>query len=141
MLPSESVKRFATGGALEAPWGVSNMLAPAGFGSLGGDLLIGNFGNGEINAYNPTTGAWIATLDAAAGKPIVNDFLWSLEFRTAGPNVNTNGLYFTAGINGQKDGLFGEVFTPEPDMAIPVLFGLVALVLAHWRRRRARVIS
>ncbi|MBV8807938.1 MAG: TIGR03118 family protein [Acidobacteriaceae bacterium] len=135
------VKRFATGGALNAPWGISNTLAPAGFGSLGGDLLIGNFENGEINAYNPTTGAWVATLDGTNGKPIVNDFLWSLEFRTGGKNVNTNALYFTAGINGQKDGLFGEISTPEPDMAIPVLFGLVALVAAHRRRRRARAVS
>ncbi len=134
------VKRFATGGALNAPWGISNTLAPAGFGSLGGDLLIGNFFNGEINAYNPTTGAWVSTINGADGKPIVNDFLWSLEFRTGGNGVNANGLYFTAGINGQKDGLFGEILTPEPAMAIPVLFGL-AVLMAAARRRRTRAIS
>jgi uncharacterized protein (TIGR03118 family) len=129
--------RLATGGALNAPWGLT--LAPAGFGSFGGDLLVGNFGNGEINAYNPVTDTWVGTLDGPNGKPIVNDFLWSLEFRTGGTNVNTDALYFTAGINGQRDGLFGEIATPEPATAIPVLFAIGALVV--WQRRRRRLIS
>jgi len=115
------VKRLATGGPLYAPWGMA--LAPAGFGNFGNDLLIGNFGNGEINAYNPTTNAFVGTLDGGNGKPIVNDFLWSLDFRTGGTNADLNALYFTAGINGQMDGLFGKL-DPAPE---PVSFGLAAI--------------
>lgn len=128
------VNRLTTGGALYAPWGMA--LAPAGFGNFGGDLLIGNFGNGEINAYNPATGAWQGELDGPDGKPIVNDFLWSLDFRTGGTNVNTDALYFTAGIDNQRGGLFGEIATPEPGMAIPASLALG--VLALWGRRRLR---
>jgi uncharacterized protein (TIGR03118 family) len=128
--------RVASGGGLYAPWGMA--LAPAGFGSFGGDLLVGNFGNGEINAYK-LNGNGLATfegtLDGPNGQPIVNDFLWSLEFRTGGPDVNTDALYFTAGIDNQRDGLFGEIATPEPAMAIPVLFAIGALVLFERRRR------
>ncbi len=128
------VKRLATGGPLYAPWGLA--IAPAGFGSFGNDLLIGNFGNGEINAYNPTTDVFVGTLDGANGKPLVNDFLWSLDFRTGGTNVDTDALYFTAGINGQKDGLFGKL-DPAPE---PLSFGLaglgcLAIALFSIRRR------
>ena len=129
------LQRFATGGALYAPWGLT--LAPAGFGSFGGDLLVGNFGNGQINAYNATTGAWAGTLDGANGSPLTNDFLWSLNFRTGGPNANTNGLYFTAGINNQQGGLFGVITaTPEPATWVPVAMTLVAATLFTVRRRR-----
>ena len=129
------VKRLATGGALYAPWGLA--LAPAGFGSYAGDLLVGNFGNGEILAYNATTGAYLSTLNGTNGQPIVNDFLWSLNFRTGGTNVNTNALYFTAGINNQADGLFGEITdTPEPQTAAGVCLGLAALALFQFYRRR-----
>lgn len=135
------LNRVATNGALDAPWGLT--LAPAGFGAFGGDLLVGNFGNtgptaGEINAYKLNangTGTFAGTLDGANGQPITNQFLWALEFGSGGPNVNADALYFTAGINGQRDGLFGEIATPEPAMAIPVLLSLVAL--AFFRRRRA----
>jgi uncharacterized protein (TIGR03118 family) len=130
------VSRVATNGALNAPWGMA--LAPANFGSFGGDLLVGNFGNGEINAYHlNSSGAatFEGTLDGSNGQPIVNDFLWSLDFRTGGQNVNTDALYFTAGINGQKDGLFGEIATPEPATAIPVLFTIAALAVFARRRR------
>ena len=129
------LNRAASGGALYAPWGLT--LAPAGFGGFGGDLLVGNFGNGEINAYNPTTGAWVGTLDGVNGQPLVNSSLWSLDFRTDGPNVNTDALYFTAGINNQRDGLFGEIYTPEPAMAIPVFFSIAGLAFFRLRRRQS----
>ena len=120
------VKRFATGGALYAPWGIT--LAPAGFGAFGNDLLVGNFGNGEILAYNPVTGAYLGTLDGTGGTPIVNDYLWALDFRTGGPNVNADALYFTAGINNQQDGLFGEITPiPEPGTLLITALGLSAL--------------
>jgi uncharacterized protein (TIGR03118 family) len=126
------VKRFATGGALDAPWGIT--MAPAGFGSFGGDLLIGNFGNGQINAFNPTSGALLGTLTDASGKPIVNPGLWEIAFRTGGPNVNTNALYLTAGINNEADGLFAVIAAvPEPGTFFPALALLGAF--AFTRRR------
>ena len=126
-------KRLITGGALDAPWGIT--LAPAGFGNFGGDLLVGNFGNGEINAFNATSGAFVGTITDNSGNPIVNDGLWALDFRTGGAGVNPNALYFTAGINGEADGLFGSIATPEPGTWA---LGLAALTLLRYVRRRSR---
>ena len=133
------ISRFATGGPLYAPWGLT--VAPAGFGSFSNDLLVGDFGNGEILAYNPTNGAYLGTLDGTDGMPIVNDFLWSLDFRTGGANTNPDTLYFTAGINNQQDGLFGAInLAPEPGGLVLMMVGLLAVGLAKrfkdWRRRR-----
>ena len=127
------IKRVATGGPLDAPWGLT--IAPAGFGALGNDLLVGNFGNGEILAYDPVSGAYVSTLDAMNGNPIVNDFLWALDFRSTGPDVNPDALYLTAGINNQADGLFAEIVdVPEPASGILVLFGLGSTVILFFRR-------
>ena len=129
-------KRLATGGPLYAPWGLT--IAPPGFGSFGNDLLVGNFGNGEILAYDPSTGNYLNTIDGTNGSPIVNDFLWALEFRTGGTNTSPDTLYFTAGINNQADGLFGAITaTPEPAAGMFMIVGLSALVLAKARRRPA----
>jgi uncharacterized protein (TIGR03118 family) len=127
------IKRIATGGPLSAPWGIT--LAPAHFGSFSNDLLIGNFGNGEILAYDATTDLFLGTLNGTNGQPLVNDFLWALETRTGGANVNTDALYFTAGINNQLDGLFGEITeVPEPATIFGTAFGLVAIALSRVRR-------
>jgi uncharacterized protein (TIGR03118 family) len=127
------IKRVATGGPLSAPWGIT--LAPAGFGAFSNDLLVGNFGSGQIVAYDPTTDALLGTINGANGQPIVNPFLWALETRTGGSNVDTNAVYFTAGINNQKDGLFGEIsLVPEPATIFETAFGLVAVVLSGVRR-------
>jgi uncharacterized protein (TIGR03118 family) len=129
------VKRLTSGGPLDAPWGLA--VAPAGFGSFGNDLLVGNFGDGEILAYNPVTGGFLGTLDGANGQPIVNDYLWSLDFRTGGTNVNTDALYFTAGINSQKDGLFGAIMsTPEPATTMLMGLSLCGIALFQFRRRK-----
>jgi uncharacterized protein (TIGR03118 family) len=93
----------AGGPQLNEPWGV--VIAPAGFGSFGGNLLVGNFGNGQINAFDATTGAFVGTVSGPNG-PIVNSGLWALSVRTGG-TFNTSAVYFTAGINNQADGLFG----------------------------------
>jgi uncharacterized protein (TIGR03118 family) len=133
------LNRVVSGGALDAPWGV--VQAPAGFGNFGNDLLVGNFGNGEINAYTLNsngTGTFAGTIDGANGQPLVNDFLWALEFRTGGANTDPSTLYFTAGINNQQDGLFGEIATPEPAMAIPVFLGIAGLAWMKLRRRSLR---
>lgn len=129
------VKRLATGGALDAPWGIT--LAPAGFGQFGNDLLIGNNDNdGEINAYDPTTGAWLGTLDGINGQPLQNNQLWALDFRAGGPNVNPNVLYFTAGIDNEAGGLFGEITPTAPEPASLALGSLGLFAVLLLRRRR-----
>lgn len=131
------IKRVATGGALDMPWGVT--IAPAGFGAYSGDLLIGNNGNGEILAYNPITDAYLGTLDGTNGLPIVDDNLWALETRTGGNNVNPDALYFTAGLNNGTDGLFGEIVlaTPEPSTMFETAAALLLTALFGIRRRRS----
>jgi uncharacterized protein (TIGR03118 family) len=98
-------------GNLNAPWGMA--LAPAGFGSLGGDLLVGNFGDGVINAYDPTTFAFVGQVVNASGNPIANPGLWEILFGSNGVG-NPNTLYFAAGINSEKDGLFGSIALASP---------------------------
>lgn len=130
--------RLSSSTALDAPWGLA--LAPSTFGSYGGDLLIGNFLNGEINAFDPISGAYLGTLDGSNGQPIVNDGLWSLNFRTAGTNVNTNSLYFTAGIDGETAGLFGAIAptpTPEPAPFLLVALGGFAFAAIRLRPQQA----
>jgi uncharacterized protein (TIGR03118 family) len=132
------LKRIATSGQLYAPWGIT--LAPATFGSFGGDLLIGQFGDGQILVYDPSTDQFLGTINGTNGMPIVNPFLWSLDFRTGGTNVNTNALYFTAGYNNQKDGLFGDIqATPEPGTIALVLSGLSFLGARQLVRRKKRL--
>jgi len=101
------IRRLISHGQLNSPWGLA--LAPANFGSFSNDLLVGNFGNGRINAYDPKTGERLGQLKSQAGDPIVIDGLWALEFgndATAGPS---NVLFFTAGIDGEMHGLFGKI--------------------------------
>jgi uncharacterized protein (TIGR03118 family) len=100
------------GGKLDAPWGVT--VAPANFGQFSNDLLVGNFGNGSINAFNPKTGSFIGTLTLATGQIFHVEDLWALEFgngHAAGP---TNTLFFTAGPNNERDGLFGSLQATTP---------------------------
>jgi len=132
------IDRLVTGGALDAPWGIT--LAPAGFGSFGNDLLVGNFGNGEIDAYNAINGAFEGTIDGSNGLPLVNLDLWALDFRTGGANTNPDALYFTAGIDNQTEGLFGEIVpTPEPAPIFLAALGFLTLALAHRNHVKAPV--
>src|SRR6476659_3558556 len=96
-------------GALNSPWGI--VLAPASFGIFGGALLIGNFGEGNpsIHAYNPTTGAFLGTLQDESGNGIVIDELWALTFGNGGAGGDVNTLYFTAGVGEEEHGLFGKL--------------------------------
>lgn len=96
-------------GALNAPWGLT--IAPASFGIFGGALLVGNFGEGNpsIHAYNPTTGAFLGTLQDEAGVGIVIDELWALQFGNGGNGGDVNTLYFTAGPGNEEHGLFGKL--------------------------------
>jgi uncharacterized protein (TIGR03118 family) len=95
-------------GVLDAPWGIA--IAPASFGTFGSDLLVGNFSDaGLINAYNPTTGAFIGTLKNEAGQNIGIDGLWALQFGNGGSGGTAGTLYFTAGIAKEEHGLFGSL--------------------------------
>jgi uncharacterized protein (TIGR03118 family) len=123
-------------GPLAAPWGIT--IAPGGFGIYSNDLLVGNFGSGTILAYNPITDAYLGTLTDLNGNPIVNPFLWALDVRTGGAGVNTSAVYFTAGINGEKGGLFGEITEiPEPSTIIGTATGLIAFATMKLRSRRS----
>jgi uncharacterized protein (TIGR03118 family) len=107
------VKRAITGGNLNAPWGMA--LAPAGFGRFGGDLLVGNFGDGVINAYDPATYDLLGQLTDANGNVIANPGLWEIVFGQASPAVgDPNKLYFAAGLNQERDGLFGSIAAVAP---------------------------
>ncbi|HEU4595248.1 MAG TPA: TIGR03118 family protein [Pyrinomonadaceae bacterium] len=96
-------------GALNSPWAVTQ--APASFGIFGGALLVGNFGEGNpsIHAYNPTTGAFLGTIQDESGNGIVIDELWDLKFGNGGSGGDVNTLYFTAGIGEEEHGLFGKL--------------------------------
>lgn len=94
------IKRLISHGALNAPWGLA--LAPQGFGPFGGALLVGNFGNGRINAYNPHTGAFLGQMTKTIGGPLAIDGLWGLYF------IDQR-LFFTAGIVDEEHGLFGVI--------------------------------
>ncbi len=96
-------------GALNSPWGIT--IAPASFGIFGGALIVGNFGEGNpsIHAYNPTTGAFLGTLQDESGNGIVIDELWDLKFGNGGSGGDVNTLYFAAGIGEEEHGLFGKL--------------------------------
>jgi uncharacterized protein (TIGR03118 family) len=100
------LQRLASQGRLDSPWAVT--LAPSTFGAFGGDILVGNFGDGRINAFNPTTGQFLGQLRNHGG-PITISGLWGLRFPTGSLNVTPNALYFTAGINDEADGLLGDI--------------------------------
>jgi uncharacterized protein (TIGR03118 family) len=106
-LDGSHLQRFANHGQLNAPWGI--VQTPDGFGDLGGTLWIGNFGDGRINAYDLKTGEFIDKVRTAEGRAIAIDGLWSLKFGNGGNGGSVNTLYFTAGPNGERDGLFGSL--------------------------------
>jgi len=101
------LQRFATNGTLSAPWGLA--LAPANFGQFSNDLLVGNLGDGHINAFDPTTGAFLGQLSDHNGNPIAIDHLWGLAFGNGMLAGRKNDLLFTAGIEMETHGLFGAI--------------------------------
>ena len=134
-------KRLVSGGVLNSPWGLA--LAPASFGSLGGSLLVGNFGDGTIHAFDPSTGASKGIVEDGNGKAIEIPGLWALEF---GGGAASNGpldtLFFTAGIAGpsgqvEDHGLFGSL-TVVPEPGTLALLGAGVAGLARIGRKRIR---
>jgi uncharacterized protein (TIGR03118 family) len=112
------LKRVASAGALNAPWGLA--MAPAEFGAFGGMLLVGNFGDGRINAYDlgasTTTGeaAPVGPLHGANGPPLVIEGLWALQFGNGAGAGSKNTLFFTAGPFDEMHGLLGSIEPAEP---------------------------
>jgi uncharacterized protein (TIGR03118 family) len=100
------LRRLVSQGALNAPWGLA--VAPRHFGPFSGDLLVGNFGDGAINAYDPRTGAFRGTLQNKDGNQIKINGLWALRFGN-GVIGTPQTLLFTAGIGDEDHGLFGEI--------------------------------
>ena len=102
------LRRFATRGELNSPWGVAR--ASFAFGKFSGDILIGNFGDGNINVYD-SKGLFLAQLKDTNGNPLVIHKLWTLTLG-GGAKSSSDTLYFTAGPNNETNGLFGTITLP-----------------------------
>jgi len=118
-LPGGKV-RLISRGPLDSPWGLA--IAPTGFAGLsarGGDpvLLVGNFGNGRVHAFDAANGYELGSLRDPDGEPIVVDGLWALRVGNGGSGGLANTVYFTAGLFGETHGLFGSFTTATPGSA------------------------
>jgi uncharacterized protein (TIGR03118 family) len=130
-LQGNFVRRITAGGALNSPWGLA--LAPFSFGSFAGALLVGNFGDGRIHAFDPATGAPLGALTDANGDPIAIDGLWALVPGNGGAGGDAGAVYFSAGPQGETHGLFGAIAVPEPGTLVVLAGGLLGL---GWSGRR-----
>lgn len=106
------LQEFKDLNVLNSPWGLA--LAPEGFGELGGCLLVANFGDGTIAALDVASGKFKGHLRDAAGQPIVIDGVWGLTFGNGVSLGDALSLYYTAGPNGEQDGLFGRLTVVDP---------------------------
>ncbi len=104
--------RLISRGLLDSPWGLA--IAPSSFGNLAGSLLVGNFGNGHIHAYNAATGAFMDTLKDPDGEPIVIPGLWALKVGNGKAGGDADKVYFTAGLFDETHGLFGSLASVTP---------------------------
>jgi uncharacterized protein (TIGR03118 family) len=102
------LNRFVNRGRLNAPWAVVQA-PPSNFGQFSGDILIGNFGDGRINAYDPVTREFQGVLSSRPGRPIEIDGLWGLAFGNGSTAGDANALYFAAGPDDETHGLFGSI--------------------------------
>jgi uncharacterized protein (TIGR03118 family) len=115
--------RFSSQGPLNSPWGMA--LAPADFGPFGGALLVGNNGDGHINAYDPGSGTFLGQLGDDNGIPIVIPNLWALTFGNGHAGGASDTLFFAAGVDYDAHGLFGAIQSPQrkgADTAGPGVF-------------------
>ncbi|MFL6673229.1 MAG: TIGR03118 family protein [Massilia sp.] len=103
----EFQRRLISRGQLNAPWGLA--FAPESFGRFGSALLVGNFGDGRINAYDIDSGAFVGQLRGADHKPIQIDGLWGIQFGNGLQNQPTNTLFFASGPDDETHGLYGRL--------------------------------
>lgn len=101
------IERLASQGTLNAPWGLA--IAPSSFGEFAGDLLVGNFGDGTINAFNLTNKHFDGQLKGSNGQPLSIDGLWALTLGNGGNAGSSQSIYFSAGPNEEAHGLFGAI--------------------------------
>ncbi len=110
------LRRFAAQGALNSPWGMA--VAPQNFGKFSEALLVGNFGDGKINAYDLLTGKWLGNLTRVNGNDLVIDGLWGITFQRSSWDDRRDfavpRLYFAAGLNDEADGLMGFIRPVDP---------------------------
>jgi uncharacterized protein (TIGR03118 family) len=135
--------RVGTGGTLDDPWGLA--IAPTSFGSLAGDLLVGNKDNGTISVFNLATDTALGTLNGTNGSPIVIPGLWALYVgndAATGSGSNQQ-VYFTAGGANYTSGLVGAISAvPEPSSMVLGLIAMGALAGRwQWKNRRRAVTS
>jgi uncharacterized protein (TIGR03118 family) len=131
--------RIGTMGTLNSPWGLT--IAPSGFGSLAGDLLVGNFGDGRINIFSadPNSPAFLGQLtDAKTGNPLSIEGLWALIPGNGGGAGNMHDIYFTAGPNDESGGVLGVIQSvPEPSSAVLALIAIGAMS-AGWAWKHSK---
>jgi uncharacterized protein (TIGR03118 family) len=130
--------RIGTMGTLNSPWGLA--IAPGGFGSLSGDLLVGNFGDGRLNVFSadPNLPGFLGQLtDATTGNPLSIDGLWGLIPGNGNGAGSVNDIYFTAGPNGESGGVLGVLQSvPEPSSAVLALISIAAMSAGlAWKKR------
>jgi uncharacterized protein (TIGR03118 family) len=115
-LEGHLLHRVASRGPLDSPWGLA--IAPPGFGEFANDLLVGNFGDGTINVFNPKNDHFLGKLLGADGAPITIGDLWALSPGTGSAGSDPNKIYFTAGVQNEAHGLFGSLAAiPQPDQS------------------------
>lgn len=123
--------RVATGGPLNAPWGLA--IAPSSFGAMAGALLVGNFGDGRISAFDPLNGyALLGQVLDASNSPLSIDGLWAIAPGNDGSAGSSRLLYFTAGPDEESHGLFGFLAAvPEPSTYALMLAGALGLLISR----------
>ncbi len=122
-LQGNFLNRVATGGTLNAPWGLA--IAPSSFGALSGSLLVGNFGDGTISAFGLGSNTYLGQIQAANGTPLVIDGLWALTPGNGGSAGSSSLLYYSAGPNAEAHGVLGVLTpVPEPTTALLWVFGV-----------------
>lgn len=134
-LQGNLLARVATGGTLDAPWGLA--IAPSSFGVMAGALLVGNFGDGRINAFDPVSHAFLGQVLGTDGNPLVIDGLWAISPGNDTLAGSSHLLYFTAGPDEESHGLFGVLTpVPEPSTYALLIVGLSLIGTVVARRNR-----
>jgi len=101
------LQRLIQGNHLKSPWGIA--LAPENFGAFSHALIVGNFADGQLHAFDPDSGKYLGEMKNENGKPVVIDGLWGITFGNGGNGGDKNALYFAAGIQDETHGLFGSL--------------------------------